>query len=134
MGGYIRRFHHLILCAFLCGLTVNGVDTFYGTNSYTTAVSLHNKLLIAWFRLFSVAYYCKLHHRHAHNRLAHDQPHNRQAPMLPTYLTKILRPLLQGGDLPKIPGGTAIAYWVENALKSPKQPLKTLKSPYLRWK
>ena len=26
----------------------------------------------------------------------------------------------QGGDLPKIPGGTAIAYKVENALKSPK--------------
>jgi len=28
----------------------------------------------------------------------------------------------QGGDLPKIPGGTAIAYTVENALKSPKTP------------
>ena len=28
----------------------------------------------------------------------------------------------QGGHLPKIPGGTAIAYMVENALKSPKKP------------
>ena len=27
-----------------------------------------------------------------------------------------------GGDLPKIPGGTAIAYKVENAIKSPKKP------------
>ena len=29
-------------------------------------------------------------------------------------------PKLQGGDLPKLPGGTAIAYKVENAIKSPK--------------
>ena len=28
----------------------------------------------------------------------------------------------QGGDLPKISGGTAIAYKVENARKSPKKP------------
>ena len=28
----------------------------------------------------------------------------------------------QGGDLPKIPGGTAIAYEVENTIKSPKNP------------
>ena len=28
----------------------------------------------------------------------------------------------QGGHLPKIPGGTAITYKVENAIKSPKKP------------
>ena len=28
--------------------------------------------------------------------------------------------ILQGGDLPELPGGTAIAYKVETALKSPK--------------
>ena len=28
----------------------------------------------------------------------------------------------QGGDLPKVPGGTAIAYTVGNAIKSPKKP------------
>ena len=33
-----------------------------------------------------------------------------------------LETLNQGGDLPKIPGGTAIAPKVENALKSPKKP------------
>ena len=32
------------------------------------------------------------------------------------------RGTVQGGDLPKTPGGTAIAYKVENALKRPKKP------------
>ena len=30
-------------------------------------------------------------------------------------------PTVQGGDLPKVPGGTAIADNVENALKIPKK-------------
>ena len=46
-----------------------------------------------------------------------------------------LQPLIahQGGDLPKTPGGTAIANMVENALKSPEIPKTSISEVEIRW-